>query len=74
MAETDAQGHEIGHAVNLQQLLMAASGERIGRSSSSSDAFLQLMDRKFLQVVTEVDPVQAAAIRQISHREAPIGP
>lgn len=70
----DEQGHEVGHAVNLQQLLMAASGERIGRQSGHETSFLALMDRKFLQVVTEVDPIQAAAVRQISHREAPIGP
>lgn len=61
-------------AVDLQQLLEAASGERIGRQGDSSTAFLQELDRKFLQVYTETDPVQSAAIRQIQHREAPIGP
>ena len=59
--------------VNLQELLEGAAGERIGRQGDASTAFLQLADRKFLQVFTEVDPVQSAAIRQISHREAPIG-
>lgn len=59
-------------SVNIQVLLEAAAGERIGRQADSSTAFLQELDRKFLQVYTETDPVQSAAIRQIQHREAPI--
>ena len=61
-------------AVDLQTLLEGAAGERIGRQGDASTSFLQLADRKFLQVFTETDPIQSAAIRQIQHREAPIGP
>jgi len=60
--------------VNLQELLTAASGERIGRQSDASSNFLAMLDRAFGRVYTETDPVQAAAIRQIMHREAPINP
>lgn len=50
---------------DLKDLLGAASGERIGRQSDSSTNFLATLDRKFLQVYTEVDPVQGAAIKEI---------
>lgn len=62
----------MAEGVNIQALLESAVGERISRQSDSSTAFLQELDRKFLQVYTETDPVQSAAIRQIQHREAPI--
>lgn len=60
--------------VDLQELLTAASGERIGRQSDASSNFLAMLDRAFGRIYTETDPVQAAAIRQIMHREAPINP
>ena len=60
--------------VNLQELLAAASGERIGRQSDTSAHFLALIDRGFGKTFLETDPVQAAAIRQITMREAPINP
>tara|TARA_Y100000310_G_C20482484_1_gene715350 strand:+ start:374 stop:574 length:201 start_codon:yes stop_codon:yes gene_type:complete len=60
--------------VDLQQLLEAASGERIGRQSDSANHFLAMIDRVFGKTYTETDPVQAAAIRQIMHREGPINP
>ncbi len=50
---------------DLTGLLGAASGERIGRQSDASTNFLATLDRKFLQVYTEVDPVQGAAIKEI---------
>lgn len=51
--------------VDITGLLAAASGERIGRQSDASTNFLSMADRKFLQVYTEVDPVQGAAIKEI---------
>jgi len=59
-------------AVELQALLEAASGERIGRQSDASTNFMALLDRVMLKLHAETDPVQAAAIRQITHAEAPI--
>ncbi len=61
----DTAGHEIAHAINLQQLFMAEAAARIGREAQSSASFLQHLDRKYLQVATEVDPVQAAAIAKL---------
>ena len=58
--------------VNLQELLPAASGERLARQSAASTNFRAFLDRVMLQLHAETDPVQAAAIRQIMHREAPI--
>lgn len=58
--------------VNLQELLAAASGERIGRQSDTSAHFLALIDRGFGKTFLETDPVQAAAISQIIAR-APAG-
>lgn len=60
--------------MNVQELLEAASGERIGRQSDASTNFLAMLDRAFGKVYSETDPVQAAAIRQIMSREAPINP
>jgi hypothetical protein len=57
--------------INLQNLLSAATGERIGRQSDASTNFLAMLDRAFGRVYTETDPVQAASIRQILAREAP---
>jgi hypothetical protein len=60
--------------VELQALLEAASGERIGRQSDASTNFMAILDRVMLKLHAETDPVQAAAIRQIMHTNAPIGP
>tara|TARA_R110002051_G_scaffold247063_1_gene306648 strand:+ start:343 stop:543 length:201 start_codon:yes stop_codon:yes gene_type:complete len=59
--------------VELQALLEAASGERIGRQSDASTNFMAILDRVMLKLHAETDPVQAAAIRQITHSNAPIG-
>ena len=58
--------------VNLQELLTAASGERLARQSDASTNFMAILDRVMLKLHAETDPVQAAAIRQIMHHEAPI--
>lgn len=50
---------------DIKDLLGAAAGERIGRQSDASTNFLAALDRKFLQVYTEVDPVQGSAIKEI---------
>ena len=49
----------------------AAAVEGIRRQSDSSTSFLQVMDRVFLQKYSEVDPVQAAAIKDIQRGAAP---
>lgn len=56
----------------LGDLLKVSAQQHQARQSDSSTAFLQVLDRKMLQVYTEPDPVESAAIRQIQHREAPI--
>ena len=61
-------------AVDLQELLAAASGERIGRSSDTSLHFLGLMDRVFLKTVSEPDIMETAAAREVMRRESPIEP
>ena len=58
-------------AVDIQTLLETASGERIARQSDASTSFLQTLDRKFLQVYTEADPVEAAGIKEIQRGRAP---
>ena len=60
--------------IDLNKLFDGATAERIARQSDSSTSYLQVLDRMFLKTYTETDPVQSAAIRQISMREAPIGP
>ena len=50
---------------DLKELLGAATGERIGRQSDASTNFLATLDRKFLQVYTEVDPAEGSAIKEI---------
>lgn len=60
-------------AIDLDAKLDAATAERIGRQSDSSTNFLALMDRTFLKVVTEADTMEAAAARQVMHKDAPIG-
>jgi len=59
-------------AINLDDKLDTAAGERIGRQSDSSVNFMALLDRVFLKLSAETDPVQAAAISQIIAR-APAG-
>ena len=47
-----------------------AAAERVGRQSDASASFLAMLDRKFLQVFTETDPVQSAAIKDIQRGRA----
>ena len=60
--------------VDLQSLLEAAAGERIGRAGDASQTTLVLMDRVFLKTLSEPDVMEAAAARQLMMREAPINP
>jgi hypothetical protein len=60
--------------VDLQSLLEAAAGERIGRSSDSNVVTLTLIDRAYTKVLVEPDVMEAAAARQLMMREAPINP
>ena len=59
-------------AIDLQELLAASSGERISRQSDANQSFLALLDRSFLKICTEVDPIQSTAISQIISR-SPVG-
>ena len=61
-------------AVDLQELLSAASGERIGRQSDSSGHFLAMADRAFLKTLVEPDIMETAAAREVMRRESPIEP
>jgi len=60
--------------VDLQSLLEAAAGERIGRASDANQTTLVLIDRVFTKVLVEPDVMEAAAARQLMMREAPINP
>jgi len=60
-------------SVDLQSLLEAAAGERIGRSSDSNGVTLTLIDRVFTKALVEPDIMESAAARQLMMREAPIG-
>ena len=60
-------------AVDIQVLLEAAAGERIGRASDASQTTLVLIDRVFTKNLSEPDVMEAAAARQLLMREAPIG-
>ncbi len=64
-------GKESDMAVDLNELAKVASAERFSRQSDTSTSFLQAMDRKFLQVYTETDPVQSASIKEIQRGQAP---
>ena len=59
-------------AVDLQSLLEAAAGERIGRASDASQTTLVLIDRVFTKIMTEADIMESAAARQLMMRESPI--
>ena len=59
--------------VDLQSLLEAAAGERIGRSSDSNGVTLTLIARPYTKVLVEPDVREAAAARQLMMRESPIG-
>ena len=61
-------------AVDLQSLLEAAAGERIGRAGDASQTTLVLVDRVFLKTLSEPDVMESAAARQLLMREAPISP
>jgi len=61
-------------AVDIQVLLEAAAGERIGRASDASQTTLVLIDRVFTKNLSEPDVMEAAAARQLLMREAPINP
>ena len=47
--------------VDLQALLEAASGERLAQQSAANNSLLQVMDRAFLMVFSDVDTGEAFA-------------
>lgn len=56
----------------IQNTLKASLTQNGDRRAQASDNFLAILDRSFGRLAAKADPVEAAAIRQISHREAPI--
>ena len=58
--------------VDLQSLLEAAAGERIGRASDASQVTLVMLYRVFTKTLSEPDVMESAAARQLLMREAPI--
>lgn len=56
----------------LEGLLKSSTQANQDRRAQASDTTLNLIDRTFLRLYSQVDPVEASAIRQIQHREAPI--
>lgn len=58
-------------ALDLQELLVGAQGASVNRQGDASGNFMALTDRVFLQKYAEVDPVQAAAIKEIARGQAP---
>ena len=58
--------------VDLQSLLEAAAGARIGRASDASQVTLVMLDRVFTKTLSEPDVMESAAARQLLMREAPI--
>ena len=58
-------------AVDLQSLLEAAAGERIGRASDASQTTLVLIDRVVPKHRADPDVMESAAARQLLRREAP---
>lgn len=58
-------------AVNLDDILAASTGERIGRQSDASTNFLAMLDRGYLKNLLETDPIQAAAIKDIQRGPSP---
>jgi len=58
-------------AIDLQAILEADQAAGMRRQADASSNFLAAMDRKFLQVYTETDPVQSAAIKEIQRGRAP---
>ena len=49
--------------VNLQALLEASAGERLAQASAANNSFLQMLDRSFGKVYSEVDAGEAFASR-----------
>jgi hypothetical protein len=58
-------------AVELQEILTAEQAAGMRRQADASTNFMAAMDRKFLQVYTETDPVQSAAIKELARGRAP---
>lgn len=56
----------------LQDLLKASMSRITTEQGDASKNFLAMLDRAFGKVYAEMDPGQAAAIRQILHRETPM--
>ena len=55
----------------LQDTLKADTQLAIASQRDASGNFLSMLDRKFLQLYSEVDPTQASAIKSIQRGRAP---
>jgi hypothetical protein len=49
--------------VDLQSLLEASAGERLAQASAANNSFLQMLDRSFGKVYSEVDAAESFASR-----------
>ena len=72
MADSTHAGE--GHSVNFNEVIarsQATTLDGLGKMFAlASDLQRAIATKKF----DEIDPVQASAIRQVAHREAPINP
>ena len=59
---------------DLRNILAAESARAQQANTNLFQATLGLMELHYVKLLGEADPIQAAAIRQITHREAPINP
>jgi hypothetical protein len=58
--------------LNMQRELDVANARGINRASNHNDNFMAFMDRQYVILGTQSDPIEAVAIRQLMHREAPL--
>jgi len=57
---------------DLRNMLAAESARAQQANTNAFQATLSLMELHYVKLLGEADPVQAAAVRQMMHREAPI--
>jgi hypothetical protein len=63
-----------GHAVNFNEVIARSQATTLDGMGKMFALAGDLQRGIFSKKMDEIDPVQAAAIRQVAHREAPIGP
>jgi len=71
MADSTHAGE--GHSVNFNEVIARSQATTLDGMGKMFGLATDLQRGIFAKKMDEIDPVQAAAIRQVSHREAPIG-